>query len=114
VSPALDHYRNTATHAASCLSAVRARWDQLRYELGTDLEISRPLLTRDEIDELPPVVRHLTRGITSLPFLRQVTREAEFFTGLDQYAERPCSFLQATLSAASDLPRSWSLQVPAS
>jgi hypothetical protein len=94
VAPGVERYRNMATLGASCLSAVKSRWAALQRELGVDVEIGRPLLSEEELAELPPGIRHLTRGLTGLPVLRHFLREMPTMSGFTDQQERPCSFLQ--------------------
>lgn len=80
--------------AARCMSVNVDRWQALRSELGFDIRMTSTVISPAEMEKLPIGVRHLAKGVTGLPFLRQFLLEMPLPTGFNEAATRNCGFLQ--------------------
>jgi hypothetical protein len=90
-------YERGLVHAAHCTDGIQRRLKELAHEMGRDVEYAAPLLKQSEIDSLPPVVREVFDGITSLPIARQFTREFEWPSGMSEAESRNCGYIRQQL-----------------
>jgi len=99
-----ENYRRGVVHAAHCSKGIESRLKTLAHEIGRDLTVARPLVSPEEIEALPTLLRPVVEGVTALPVVRHLARDMKFGVGIRETANRNCSFQRIAMDPQIEIP----------